>query len=399
MPSSKPPTEHKPQDIHAQQSVAVPTGWTDQIVPLNTVKEMLADSTGLKIDTVELAELKASRYLFQSGNSLYFWNDIIEQGVRVTSPQGRDAVFKAMASGWTGMKYEELPNHFFTLGVRLISLLIVTSSSKLMAVDKLLADILPKEERVLISSQWVDMLELLSDFLTLRHIRFTKLDRSTLRPRRTLDIRLFQKEKSPYDVFLISTKAGGLGINLTKATTVIMFDSDGNPQNDLQAIARAHRIGQTKVVKMYRLICRGSVEDQMLDRIRRKLFLSLKVMGSNNSSSDKNATVLKTGELLDIPRKGSSALSNDGSEMDLLRFIQASIQEILDASRECDVTRTAKLKHLEGLSEEEDEQLLEDAEEEEWRLLTGVAQVQSHFFEGKIIQQPKRSTNEKIAAE
>ncbi|EED81795.1 predicted protein, partial [Postia placenta Mad-698-R] len=67
---------------------------------------------------------------------------------------------------------------------------------------------------------------------------------------------------------------GGLGINLTRASTVIMFDSDWNPQNDMQAIARAHRIGQTKVVKVYRLICQGSVEDQMLDRIRRKLFLS-----------------------------------------------------------------------------------------------------------------------------
>ncbi|KAG1847208.1 P-loop containing nucleoside triphosphate hydrolase protein, partial [Suillus subalutaceus] len=67
-----------------------------------------------------------------------------------------------------------------------------------------------------------------------------------------------------------------VGINLTKASTVIMCDCDWNPQNDLQAIARAHRIGQTKTVKVYRLICRGSVEDQMLDRIRRKMFLSLK---------------------------------------------------------------------------------------------------------------------------
>jgi len=69
-----------------------------------------------------------------------------------------------------------------------------------------------------------------------------------------------------YKVYLVSTQAGGLGINLTKASTVIMVDSSWNPQNDLQAVARAHRIGQKKVVKVYRLICRGSVEDQMLVR-------------------------------------------------------------------------------------------------------------------------------------
>ena len=128
------------------------------------------------------------------------------------------------------------------------------------------------------------MLDLLEDFMELRRIPFARLDGSTCRPRRNLDIRLVGNNRliyvtlgnrSPssskknhvhssvqnpsqgadrstiaYQVFLISTKAGGLGINLTKATTVIMADSDWNPQNDLQAIARAHRIGQTKTVKV-----------------------------------------------------------------------------------------------------------------------------------------------------
>ena len=127
------------------------------------------------------------------------------------------------------------------------------------------------------------MLDLLEDFMELRKIPYARLDGSTNRPRRNLDIRLVSNDRvlhvhiimaslvstrkiayvisdssflraddlaAAYQVFLISTKAGGLGINLTKATTVIMVDSDWNPQNDLQAIARAHRIGQTKIVKV-----------------------------------------------------------------------------------------------------------------------------------------------------
>ncbi|THG99187.1 hypothetical protein EW026_g3115 [Hermanssonia centrifuga] len=235
------------------------------------------------------------------------------------------------------------------------------------------------------------MLDLLEDFMELRGTLYARLDGSTARPRRTLEIKLFQQEKSPYQVFLISTKAGGLGINLTKASTVIMFDSDWNPQNDLQAIARAHRIGQTKTVKVYRLICQGSVEDQMLDRLRRKLFLSLKIMGSDNSNPDKETAAMKTNEVMDILRKGSSALSRTDNGLKLSDFVNAPIGHILQLSRERDGARAAKLnKELgNGSKEEDEERLLMDAEEEEKKLLTGVAQVQSRLFEGKVVQRTR----------
>ncbi|EIW74988.1 hypothetical protein CONPUDRAFT_169853 [Coniophora puteana RWD-64-598 SS2] len=287
---------------------------------------------------------------------------------------------------------------------------LVASSSKIIAIDKLLKDILPKGERVLIFSQWVTMLDLLEDFMHLRGIPYGRLDGSTVRARRTLDIKLFQQEKSPYQVFLISTKAGGLGINLTKASTVIMCDSDWNPQNDLQAIARAHRIGQTKVVKVYRLICAGSVEDQMLDRIRRKLFLSVKVMGSTADPSsspaggDKDGEKMGTSDVLDILRKGSSALGEAG--MELSRFLGASFGEVLQYSKEREDARDAKIRRdvssssvgpgLEGVKMEDgvqsepnngadDKTLVEDAEAEERRLLSGIAQVQSRLFEGRVV--------------
>ncbi|KAI0086882.1 SNF2 family N-terminal domain-containing protein [Irpex rosettiformis] len=291
---------------------------------------------------------------------------------------------------------------------------VVSSSSKLILIDKLLKDILPSGERVLIFSQWTGMLDLLEDFMALRSVPYARLDGSTPRARRTLDIKLFQQEKSPYQVYSISTKAGGLGINLTKATHVIMFDSDWNPQNDLQAIARAHRIGQTKPVKVYRLICQGSVEDQMLDRIRRKLFLSMKVMNNNTASPDTGTSEgsdsveeqnssLKRTELMSILRKGSSAISGIDSVMTLSQFLSAPIETILEASRVHDDVRTTKMKKDVGgeVKDEEGGKMLFDAEEEEKKLLQGVAQVQSRLFEGKLVERAKekKKSDKEVAEE
>ena len=93
----------------------------------------------------------------------------------------------------------------------------------------------------------------------------------------------FSKPDSEKFVFLLCTRAGGLGINLTAADTVIIFDSDWNPQNDLQAQARCHRIGQSKAVKVYRLITRNSYEREMFDKASLKLGLDKAVLQSLNA--------------------------------------------------------------------------------------------------------------------
>ncbi|EPQ55573.1 hypothetical protein GLOTRDRAFT_121142, partial [Gloeophyllum trabeum ATCC 11539] len=269
---------------------------------------------------------------------------------------------------------------------------LVAASSKMIVIDKLLADILPKGERVLIFSQWTGMLDLLEDFMELRSIPYARLDGSTSRPRRALDIKLFQQEKSPYQVFLISTKAGGLGINLTKASTVIMCDSDWNPQasrSDCQS--PSHWADKDS---------KRSVEDQMLDRIRRKLFLSVKVMGSDNPSADESSA-LKSKELMDILRKGSSALTQNSNDMDLQTFLDAPVSKILDASRSCEDRKEAKVKHelAPEATEAKDDKLLAAAEEEEKALLGGVAQVQSRLFEGQYVPRTKPANNKEIAQE
>ena len=83
-------------------------------------------------------------------------------------------------------------------------------------------------------------------------------------------IQRFNDDQS-FGVFLLTTRAGGLGINLTSAWVVIIFDSDWNPQNDIQAIARAHRIGQVNEVKVFRLITKKSYEEVMFDWVSKKL--------------------------------------------------------------------------------------------------------------------------------
>lgn len=159
-------------------------------------------------------------------------------------------------------------------------------------------------------------------------------------------------------------------------------------------------------MQVYRLICRGSVEDQMLDRIRRKLFLSLKVIGSAEVSSSENSS-LGTSELVDILRRGSSALSTDGGEMTLAKFLKAPIEDILEVSRKMDKVKDTKIKSElpanelnkvkieQGLDVAIDQQALRDVEEEEMRLLKGIALVQSRLFEGKVVQ--NRSGNKEIA--
>jgi len=144
----------------------------------------------------------------------------------------------------------------------------------------------------------------------------------------------------------------------------------------------------------------------MLDRIRRKLFLSLKVVGSTEVSPSEDST-LGTSELMDILRRGSSALSTDGDEMTLAKFLKAPIEEILEVSRKMDKVKETKVKSElpadqvkrvkveEGVDVRLDQQALRDVEEEEMRLLKGIALVQSRLFEGKVIQ--KGSGNKDIA--
>jgi chromodomain-helicase-DNA-binding protein 1 len=150
---------------------------------------------------------------------------------------------------------------------------LITTSGKMMLLDRLLTKLKADGHRVLIFSQMVHMLDILTDYLKLRNYTYQRLDGTVPASDRKIAIDHFNAPGSDDYCFLLSTRAGGLGINLMTADTVVIFDSDWNPQADLQAMARAHRIGQTKPVSVYRLVSKDTIEEEILERARNKRML------------------------------------------------------------------------------------------------------------------------------
>jgi len=179
--------------------------------------------------------------------------------------------------------------------------LLIRGSGKLVLLDKLLVRLRETGHRVLIFSQMVRMLDLISEYLQLRHFPFQRLDGGIKGDIRRKALEHFNAEGSTDFCFLLSTRAGGLGINLATADTVIIFDSDWNPQNDLQAQARAHRIGQKNQVNIYRLVTKASVEEDIVERAKRKMVLDHLVIQRMDTTGR---------TVLDNTRKATSGAAN-----------------------------------------------------------------------------------------
>lgn len=145
----------------------------------------------------------------------------------------------------------------------------VTDSGKLAKLDELLGQLKAGGHRVLLYFQMTRMIDLMEEYLTYRNYKYCRLDGSTKLEDRRDTVADFQSQPEIF-VFLLSTRAGGLGINLTAADTVIFYDSDWNPTIDSQAMDRAHRLGQTRQVTVYRLITRGTIEERIRKRALQK---------------------------------------------------------------------------------------------------------------------------------
>ncbi|TKY86338.1 hypothetical protein EX895_004487 [Sporisorium graminicola] len=161
---------------------------------------------------------------------------------------------------------------------------LVMHSGKMVLLDKLLARLKADGHRVLIFSQMVRMLDILSDYMSLRGYIHQRLDGTVSSEVRKKAIEHFNAEGSPDFAFLLSTRAGGLGINLETADTVIIFDSDWNPQNDLQAMARAHRLNSKFHVSVFRLLTKDTVEEDVLERAKRKMVLEYAIIHQMDTS-------------------------------------------------------------------------------------------------------------------
>uniref|UniRef100_A0A1B0DIN5 Chromodomain-helicase-DNA-binding protein 7 n=1 Tax=Phlebotomus papatasi TaxID=29031 RepID=A0A1B0DIN5_PHLPP len=206
---------------------------------------------------------------------------------------------------------------------------LIYSSGKMVLIDKLLPKLKANGHRVLIFSQMVRCLDILEDYLMYRKYPFERIDGRIRGDLRQAAIDRFCKPDSDRFVFLLCTKAGGLGINLTAADTVIIYDSDWNPQNDLQAQARCHRIGQQKMVKIYRLLCRNTYEREMFDKASLKLGLDKAILQSMNTSQgkDSNNRQLSKKEIEDLLKKGAYGAIMEEDAAD--KFCEEDIDSIL----------------------------------------------------------------------
>lgn len=140
---------------------------------------------------------------------------------------------------------------------------IITTSGKMLLLDRLLPALFDRGHKVLIFSQFKTQLDVLTDYCQYRQWQACRIDGQVAQKDRQEQIDEFNNNED-YKIFLLSTRAGGQGINLASADTVIIFDSDWNPQQDLQAQDRCHRIGQTRPVVVYRLATKGTVEESLL---------------------------------------------------------------------------------------------------------------------------------------
>ncbi|CAJ1057683.1 lymphoid-specific helicase [Xyrichtys novacula] len=157
---------------------------------------------------------------------------------------------------------------------------LVQSSGKLLILDRLLPALKARGHKVLVFSQMTSILDILMDYCYLRGFQYSRLDGSMSYADRDENMSKFSKDPEVF-LFLLSTRAGGLGINLTAADTVIIFDSDWNPQADLQAQDRCHRIGQTKPVVVYRLVTANTIDQKILERASAKRKLEQMVIHKN----------------------------------------------------------------------------------------------------------------------
>uniref|UniRef100_A0A3Q1H3J8 Chromodomain helicase DNA binding protein 3 n=1 Tax=Acanthochromis polyacanthus TaxID=80966 RepID=A0A3Q1H3J8_9TELE len=211
------------------------------------------------------------------------------------------------------------------------------ASGKLMLLQKMLRKLKEQGHRVLVFSQMTKMLDLLEDFLDYEGYKYERIDGGITGALRQEAIDRFNAPGACQFCFLLSTRAGGLGINLATADTVVIFDSDWNPHNDIQAFSRAHRIGQANKVMIYRFVTRASVEERITQVAKRKMMLTHLVvrpgLGSKAGSMSKQELddILKFGTEELFKDEGEGNIEDEGS---VIHYDTTAIERLLDRSQD-----------------------------------------------------------------
>ena len=250
---------------------------------------------------------------------------------------------------------------------------------------------------MLIFSQMTRLLDILEDYCHIRNYEYSRIDGQTNYEDREDAIESFNRPDSSKFVFLLSTRAGGLGINLATADTVVLFDSDWNPQVDLQAQDRAHRIGQKKPVTVFRLITEDTIEEKIVERAMVKLKLDAVVVQQGRLANKHNR--LSKDEMLTMIQYGADSVfrkdADESSENKSTEYSDADIQKILEEGEQ----KTQEVqKKAEALGKAKAAEMGMNASEDNASLLDFKmnAQTDSHVFEG--VDYRKERTQKEIDA-
>ena len=203
---------------------------------------------------------------------------------------------------------------------------LVEASSKLQLLEIMLPKLQERGHRVLIFSQFLDMLDMVEDFLTGLGLFYQRLDGSMGALQKQKRIDEFNAPNSPLFAFLLSTRAGGVGINLATADTVIILDPDFNPHQDIQALSRAHRIGQKKKVLVFQLTTRNTAEEKIMQIGKKKMALDHVLIEQMDAEDDAGM------DLESILKYGTEALFKDDDTQDI-HYDSASVDKLLDRSQ------------------------------------------------------------------
>ncbi|KAL9586939.1 MAG: hypothetical protein Q9203_003682 [Teloschistes exilis] len=219
---------------------------------------------------------------------------------------------------------------------------LIFNAGKMLMLDKILNRMKKQGSRVLIFSQMSRVLDILEDYCVFREHKYNRIDGSTAHEDRIAAIDEYNGPGSEKFVFLLTTRAGGLGINLTSADIVILFDSDWNPQADLQAMDRAHRIGQTKQVVVFRFVTEQAIEEKVLERAAQKLRLDQLVIQQGRAQQAAKAAASKD-ELLTMIQHGAEKVFESKGPTGALASKSDLSDDDIDAILRHGEERTAQL--------------------------------------------------------
>ena len=316
------------------------------------------------------------------------YNQIKEQGLLAEDPSTGKIGKKALMN--TMMQLRKICNHpylfidYTNSMWEQIDEYIYKSSGKFEFLDRIIPKLLYFKHKILIFSQMTQLLNVLERYFIFKGIKCLRLDGATKSEERGRQIELFSDNKEDYMVFILSTRAGGLGLNLQAADTVIIFDSDWNPQMDIQAQDRAHRIGQKHEVKVFRLISKKTIEEGILEKaafkknidekvIRAGLYNSkyseserrnklMDILKNENKEDEEEDEILNDEQINeDIARTDEEF--NKFQEMDQERYIREKKQERLDFLQKKLELNDEQIKNI-------NYRLLQDFEVPEWVKIT-----------------------------